>query len=104
MWIDQGHAGVIDSHLFPKEYNLLLGSIVFALDPEPSVCTIGRPTPPVGRGVLSERDHVEHRGADVLGPGLGKCDSGLLFRCHDVFQGALIEVREYTLTAIRTAS
>lgn len=100
MWIDQGHAGVFDTHLFPKEYNLLLRSVVFGLDPDPSVCAVGRPTPRVGRGVLSERDRVEHSRADVLGPGPGKCDSGRLFRCHEVFQGVLIEALEYTLTTI----
>ena len=95
----QSHAGVFDSHLFPKEYNLLLRSLVFGLDPDPSVCAVGRPTPSVGRGVLSERDHVEHSRTDVLGPGLRKCGivGGFLaaMMCSKVF---LSEDLEYTLT------
>ena len=81
----------------------MLGSVLFALDPDPSVGAVGRPAPGVGRGVLSERDHMEHRRADVLAPRLGKRDGGWFLGCHDVFQSVLIEAEESTLTTIWAA-
>ena len=78
-------------------------TITYRLSSNPSVCAVGRPTPGLGRGVLSERDHVEHSRTDATGPGLGKWDRGRFCRCHDAFQGVLIEIVEYTLTTIGTA-
>ena len=76
----------------------MLGAVVLALDPDPPVGAVGRSAPGVGRGVLSERDHVEHGRADVFGPRLGKRDGGWFLGCHDVFQSALIEADDSTLT------
>ena len=69
--IDAPHAGILDADLLLEQTNLLVQSIVFGLEPDPRAEAARGPTARGDGRLLGQCDHVEHRGADAAGPGLG---------------------------------
>ncbi len=73
--IDANHAGAFDAVFFAQSSDFLVCAIEFGLEPDAGVDAVGSPTAGVGRGKLSQRDHMEYCQTGLLLPLLGKRDS-----------------------------
>jgi len=72
---DPEHAGVLDSGFLLEQSDLLTETFVFGLEADPRVPVVGRPATGRGDRSLGQRDGMDDRRADALGPLVGQWDA-----------------------------
>ena len=84
---DSAQPGILDTLLLVRERQFLLEAVDVGPEPDSFASAGSRRAAGVEDGILGQRDDVEHTRANLLAPGLWKCDFGWIVCRHRNLRG-----------------